>query len=126
MVNCKLNFVSLLKLVIMKSNVNLLFYLKKQKNYKNDPIAIYLRIMVGGTCTEHSTGRECDPAKWNSTADRAASDSKPADAPPSSVALNPVNNYLTGSVSIYCHTYLNCGNKVELCGLLVSTSVTRM
>jgi hypothetical protein len=54
----------------MKSNFHLLFYLRKQKNYKDGPIAIYMRITVDGKRAEMSTGRECDPVKWSSQAGR--------------------------------------------------------
>jgi len=50
----------------MKSNFHLLFYLRKQKNYKEGPIAIFMRITVNGKRAETSTGRECDPTKWSS------------------------------------------------------------
>jgi len=55
----------------MKSNFHLLFYLRKQKNYKGGPMAVYMRITVDGKRVEMSAGRECDPAKWNSHAGRA-------------------------------------------------------
>jgi sulfur relay (sulfurtransferase) DsrC/TusE family protein len=55
----------------MKSNFHLLFYLRKQKNYKGGSMAVYMRITVDGKRVEMSTGRECDPAKWNSHAGRA-------------------------------------------------------
>lgn len=47
----------------MKSNFNLLFYLRKQKVYKGGPKAIYMRITVGGKRAEMSIGRECEPEK---------------------------------------------------------------
>jgi site-specific recombinase XerD len=55
----------------MKSNFHLLFYLRKQKNYKGGPMAVYMRITVEGKRVEMSAGRECDPAKWNNHAGRA-------------------------------------------------------
>ncbi len=45
----------------MKTNFSLLFYLKKQKNYKTGPAPIYMRITVNGKRSENSTGRECEP-----------------------------------------------------------------
>jgi len=54
----------------MKSNFHLLFYLRKQKNYKGGPMAVYMRITVDSKRVEMSAGRECDPAKWNSHAGR--------------------------------------------------------
>jgi len=55
----------------MKSNFHLLFYLRKQKNFKGGPMAIYMRITVNGKRADMSAGRECDPTKWNSQAGRA-------------------------------------------------------
>src|SRR5476651_1476754 len=56
----------------MKSNFHLLFYLRKQKNFKGGPMAIYMRITVNGKRADMSAGRECEPAKWNSHAGRAS------------------------------------------------------
>ena len=55
----------------MKINFSMLFYMKKQKNYKTGSAPIYLRITVDGQRAEITTGRECDPARWNSKAGRA-------------------------------------------------------
>ncbi|MDB5133635.1 MAG: site-specific integrase [Mucilaginibacter sp.] len=55
----------------MKGNFHLLFYLRKQKNYKGGAMAIYMRITVNGKRADMSAGRECEPAKWNSRAGRA-------------------------------------------------------
>lgn len=54
----------------MRSNFHLLFYLRKQKNYKGGAMAIYMRITVNGKRAEMSAGRECEPSKWNSHAGR--------------------------------------------------------
>lgn len=54
----------------MKTNFSLLFYLKKPKNYQLGNVAVYMRITVNGKRSETSTGRECDPAQWNSFAGR--------------------------------------------------------
>ncbi|MCO5947044.1 site-specific integrase [Mucilaginibacter flavidus] len=54
----------------MKTNFSLLFYLKKPKNYQNGNVPIYLRITIDGKRAETSTGRECEPALWNSAAGR--------------------------------------------------------
>lgn len=54
----------------MRSNFHLLFYLRKQKNYKGGAMAIYMRITVNGKRAEMSAGRECEPARWNSHAGR--------------------------------------------------------
>ncbi|HAE66503.1 site-specific integrase [Sphingobacterium multivorum] len=55
----------------MSTNYSLLFYLKKPKNYVSGSKPIYMRITVDGIPKEVSTGRECDPSKWNSKANRA-------------------------------------------------------
>ncbi|VTR36704.1 Uncharacterised protein [Sphingobacterium thalpophilum] len=57
--------------IVMSTNYSLLFYLKKPKNYVSGPKAIYMRITLDGIPKEVSTGRECDPSKWNSKANRA-------------------------------------------------------
>ncbi|VXC29589.1 Tyrosine recombinase XerD [Sphingobacterium multivorum] len=57
--------------VVMSTNYSLLFYLKKPKNYVSGSKPIYMRITVDGIPKEVSTGRECDPSKWNSKANRA-------------------------------------------------------
>jgi len=41
------------------------------KNYVNGPKPIYMRITVAGVRRELSTGRECDPSRWNSRINRA-------------------------------------------------------
>ncbi|HEY2583242.1 MAG TPA: site-specific integrase [Mucilaginibacter sp.] len=69
----------------MKSNFHLLFYLRKQKNYKNGPMAIYMRITVDGKRKDMSTGRECEPAKWSSQAGRAIGQKE---------EIKSLNNYL--------------------------------
>jgi site-specific recombinase XerD len=55
----------------MRTNINLLFYLKKRSTYKNGPVAIYLRFTVDGRRAEASTGNTCDPSRWNAQAGRA-------------------------------------------------------
>ncbi|WP_313240248.1 site-specific integrase [Sphingobacterium multivorum] len=56
----------------MKTNLSLLFFLKKPKNYKEGaPRFIYLRITVDGKRAELSAGREIEPDKWNSKAGKA-------------------------------------------------------
>lgn len=55
----------------MRTNINLLFYLKKRSTYKIGPVAIYLRFTVDGHRAEASTGKTCDPSRWNSQAGRA-------------------------------------------------------
>jgi len=54
----------------MKTNVSLLFYLKKQKNYESGDVPVYLRITVNSKRAEIATGRQCDPKRWNSKSGR--------------------------------------------------------
>ena len=59
----------------MNANYSLLFYLKKPKNYvPGNPKPIYMRITVDGIPKELSVGRDCDPKKWSSKANRAKGD----------------------------------------------------
>jgi site-specific recombinase XerD len=67
----KINFVSLLILIVMRTNVNLLFYLKKPKNYQSGVMPIYIRFTVDGKRSEAATGREIEPKLWNAKAGRA-------------------------------------------------------
>lgn len=55
----------------MKTNFSLLFYMKKSKNYVSGNAPIYLRITVTGQRSEVSTGRDCDPKRWNAAAGRS-------------------------------------------------------
>jgi site-specific recombinase XerD len=55
----------------MRTNINLLFYLKKRNTYSSGPVAIYLRFTVDGHRAEASTGKVCDPVRWNTQAGRA-------------------------------------------------------
>nr|WP_222707302.1 site-specific integrase [Pontibacter qinzhouensis] len=57
---------------MMRVNFNLLFYLKKPKNYQTGPVPVYLRITVAGKRAEVATGRECEPSRWNTAAGRAS------------------------------------------------------
>jgi hypothetical protein len=54
----------------MKNNVSTLFYLKKPKNYVSGPIPIYLRITVDGLRTDFTSGKSCEPSRWNAKANR--------------------------------------------------------
>ncbi|MBC7758153.1 MAG: site-specific integrase [Phormidesmis sp. FL-bin-119] len=56
----------------MRTNLNLLFFLKKRINYTSGPVAIYVRFTVDGQRAEASAGKTCDPKKWNSKARRAS------------------------------------------------------
>ena len=55
----------------MKTNFSLLFYMKKQKNYQSGPAPIYIRITVNGRRSETTTGKECEPSRWNTISGRA-------------------------------------------------------
>jgi site-specific recombinase XerD len=69
----------------MKSNFHLLFYIRKQKNYKGGAMPIYMRITVNGKRADMSAGRECEPVKWNSHAGRAIGTKE---------EIKSLNNYL--------------------------------
>ncbi|MBE7177746.1 MAG: site-specific integrase [Mucilaginibacter polytrichastri] len=56
----------------MKTNFRLLFYLKKPRGYMGGEAPIYLRITQNLKRTEISTGRGCDPSRWNADAGRAS------------------------------------------------------
>jgi len=55
----------------MKTNFSLLFYMKKQKKYQSGPATIYMRITVNGKRAETTTGRLCEPGRWNAQSGRA-------------------------------------------------------
>ncbi|MET3978217.1 site-specific recombinase XerD [Mucilaginibacter sp. UYP25] len=67
------------------SNFHLLFYIRKQKNYKGGAMPIYMRITVSGKRADISVGRDCDPVKWNNQAGRAIG---------SKEEIKSLNNYL--------------------------------
>ncbi|MCF2497662.1 MULTISPECIES: site-specific integrase [Dyadobacter] len=69
----------------MKTKISLLFYLKKPKNYQKGPVPIYLRITVESKRVEFTTGRECEPSRWNTVAGRATGARE---------AVKSVNSYL--------------------------------
>lgn len=54
----------------MKTNFNLLFYLKKQKAYISGNMPVYMRITVNGKRSEVSAGRDCEPSGWNNQSGR--------------------------------------------------------
>ena len=64
----------------MNNTFSLLFYLKKPKNYESGPVPIYLRITINSQRAETSTGRECLPDKWVSSAGRASGNKEEAKA----------------------------------------------
>lgn len=49
----------------MKNTFSLLFYLKRPKNYVAGSMPIYMRITVDGGLKELSTGKQCEPERWN-------------------------------------------------------------
>lgn len=55
---------------MLEKSFSLLFYLKKPKNYLKGIKPIYLRITVDGIPKEISTGRQCDPDRWNANSGR--------------------------------------------------------
>jgi site-specific recombinase XerD len=67
------------------SNFHLLFYIRKQKNYKGGAMPIYMRITVSGKRVDISVGRDCDPVKWNNHAGRAIGTKE---------EIKALNNYL--------------------------------
>jgi len=67
----------------MKNTFSLLFYLKKPKNYVAGAMPIYMRITVDGVPKELSTGKQCEPDRWNAKTLRL--DGKKEDAPNSLV-----------------------------------------
>jgi site-specific recombinase XerD len=71
----------------MRTNMNLLFYLKKRSTYKTGPIAIYLRFNVGGQRAETSAGKTCVPSRWNAQAGRASGTKE---------EIRTLNTYLDG------------------------------
>ncbi|NIJ55173.1 site-specific integrase [Dyadobacter arcticus] len=58
---------------MLSKTFNLLFYLKKPKNYLNGKMPIYLRITTDGGRFELAAKRDCEPEKWNPASGRMAS-----------------------------------------------------
>lgn len=54
----------------MRNNVSTLFYLKKPKNYSSGEMPVYLRITVEGIRKDFTSGKSCEPAKWDAKANR--------------------------------------------------------
>jgi hypothetical protein len=63
---------------MIKNTFNLLFYLKKPKNYVAGTMPIYMRITVDGVPKELSIGKQCEPERWNPQINRV--DGKKEDA----------------------------------------------
>lgn len=57
--------------MMLGKNVNVLFFLKKPKDYHGGKLPIYIRITVNGKSRELSTSRKCDPAMWKQGIGRA-------------------------------------------------------
>ena len=55
---------------MLPKNFTLHFYLKKSKQYAGGDLPIYLRLTVEGQRCELSTGKRCEPEKWNTTSER--------------------------------------------------------
>lgn len=55
---------------MLEQTLGILFYQKKQKNYTTGNVPIYLRITVNGQRIEIATKQSCEPARWNSQAQR--------------------------------------------------------
>ena len=55
---------------MLEKTFSLLFYLKKPRNYSKGAMHVYLRITVDSIPKEISTGRQCDPDRWNANAGR--------------------------------------------------------
>lgn len=55
----------------MCHNISIIFYLKKPSYHSSGPVPVYLRITIAGKRAELSTGRGCDPRRWNSKAGKA-------------------------------------------------------
>ena len=56
----------------MEKSLGLLFYLKKRKNYPDQPAPIYFRITVDRIEKEICTKLNVDPAKWPTKSQRLA------------------------------------------------------
>jgi site-specific recombinase XerD len=62
----------------MNTTFSLLFYLKKPKTYQSGNIPIYARITLNSQRVEFSTGRDCNPDKWVSSAGRMSGNKEEA------------------------------------------------
>lgn len=55
----------------MKSNLFLLFFMKRPKNYSEGTIPIYIRLTLDSKRSEFATGIKCEPDKWCAKTGRA-------------------------------------------------------
>jgi hypothetical protein len=97
----------------MSTNYSLLFYLKKPRNYVRGPKPVYLRITVAGIPKEVSTGRECDPLRWNPKANRANGTREDAKS---------LNAYLDALEHKMADIHLECVKE----GMEVTTEILKM
>ena len=90
----------------MNKNFTLLFYLKKQKTWNGGSVPIYIRITVDGRRTEISSGRECDPQRWNSQAGRCIGSKE------ESKTLNHYLDTLQTKIMLAHQSLLECGQAI--------------
>jgi len=50
---------------MLSKTFNLLFYLKKPKNYVGGKMPIYIRVTTDGGRFEMAVEKKCEPDKWN-------------------------------------------------------------
>ena len=56
---------------MLSKNFNLIFCLRRPKNYTFGEVPIFIRITIDGDPTEISTGRKCSPEHWDKKAEKA-------------------------------------------------------
>ncbi|MBL7681883.1 MAG: phage integrase SAM-like domain-containing protein [Flavipsychrobacter sp.] len=61
---------------MLKSNLNVLFYLKKPKGYRSGTLPIYVLIGVDSISKEISTKWNCEPKKWHTQFQKAMGSSE--------------------------------------------------
>ncbi len=84
----------------MKTNFNLLFYLKKPKNYVSGAVPVYLRITVDGKPVEMSASRKCEPELWNAKAGHMTGTKE--DAKTLNVYLDKMKAGVTAAHTLLC------------------------
>lgn len=55
---------------MLSKTFNLLFHLKRPKNYSTGKMPVYLRITANGKRFELAVKRQCEPARWSSEVGR--------------------------------------------------------
>jgi site-specific recombinase XerD len=83
----------------MSRHYSLLFYLKKPKKYISGPKPIYMRITLDGLPREISTGKNCDPSRWNSKANRVNGTNE---------EIKTINAYLDALANKLANIHLQC------------------